>query len=78
MVSQGVRLVLGGAVLGQVVPKILTSEPAKECYVKVIACGMRVKASYEELVEKARAEVGDMVAEAQYINTKAAEKPVTE
>ncbi|MEE1160068.1 MAG: DUF6110 family protein [Atopobiaceae bacterium] len=66
-----IRLLLGGAVLGQVVPKILTSEPAKRCYVQCIAAGMRVKASYMDLVEQARAEVGDMVAEATYMNEQA-------
>ena len=28
-----VRLLLGGAVLGQIVPKVLSSEPAKKFYV---------------------------------------------
>ena len=65
-------LVLGGAVLGQVVPKVLTSEPAKKCYVQCIAAGMRAKACYLDLVEQARAEVGDMVAEATYMNAQSA------
>ena len=68
-----VRYLLGGAVLGQVVPRILTSDAAKRCYVKGIAAGMRAKSAYLDLVEQARAEVGDMVAEATFINTKAAE-----
>lgn len=67
-----IRLLLGGAVLGQVVPRILASEPAKRCYVQCIAAGMRAKASYLDLVEQARAEVGDMVAEATYMNEQAA------
>lgn len=67
-----IRLLLGGAVLGQVVPKILTSGPAKHCYVQCIAAGMRTKASYLDLVEQARAEVGDMVAEATYMNEQVA------
>lgn len=68
-----VRYLLGGAVLGQVVPRILTSDAAKRYYVKGIAAGMRAKSAYLDLVEQARAEVGDMVAEATFINTKAAE-----
>ena len=68
-----VRYLLGGAVLGQVVPKILTSNAAKQCYVKDIAAGMRAKSAYLDLVEQARAEVDDMVAEATFINTKPAE-----
>ncbi len=70
--GQTIRLLLGGAALGQVVPRILTSEPAKRCYVQCIAAGMRAKASYLDLVEQARAEVGDMVAEATYMNEQAA------
>lgn len=40
-----VRLLLGGAVLGQIVPKVLASDPAKKFYVQCIAAGMRTKAS---------------------------------
>ena len=69
--GSAIRLVLGGAVLGQVMPRILASEPAKRCYVQCIAAGMRAKASYLDLVEQARAEVGDMVAEATYMNAQA-------
>ena len=64
-------MLLGGAALGQVVPRVLTSEPAKRCYVQCIAAGMRAKANYLDLVEQARAEVGDMVAEATYMNEQA-------
>ena len=54
-------------------PKILTSNTAKRCYVKAIAVGMRAKSAYLDLAEQARAEVGDMVAEATFISTKTAE-----
>ena len=70
MISTAVRYLLGGAVLGQAVPRALTSDTAKRVYVRGIAAGMRAKASYLDLVEQARAEVGDMVAEATYLNTK--------
>lgn len=66
-------LLLGGAVLGQVVPKVLTSEPAKRCYVQCIAASMRARACYLDLVEQARAEVGDMVAEATFMNAQASD-----
>lgn len=69
-----IRYLLGGAILGQVVPKILASDAAKRYYVKGIAAGMRAKNTYLDLVEQARAEMGDMVAEATYLNTKEAEK----
>ena len=32
-----------------------------------IACGMRIKNGYQDMVEQAKAEVDDMVAEAAYI-----------
>ena len=40
---------------------------------KAIASGMRAKSAYLDLVEQARAEVDDMVAEATFISTKTAE-----
>ncbi len=78
MIGTGMRWLLGGVVLGQVAPKILTSDSAKKVYVQCIAAGMRAKATYLDLVEQARAEVGDMVAEATYLNTKDAEKAEAE
>ena len=78
IISSSVRWLLGGVVLGQAAPKILTSEAAKRTYVKGIAAGMRAKNSYLDLVEQARAEVGDMVAEATYLNAKEADKAETE
>lgn len=78
MISETTAYLLGGAVLGRVVPKILASEPAKRLYVQGIAAGMRAKASYNDLVEQARAEVGDMVAEAAYINTQAEAQEATD
>ena len=70
MISSTVGYLLGGAVLGRVLPKVLASEQAKRCYVQGIAAGMRAKSAYLDLVEQARAEVGDMVAEATYLNTR--------
>ena len=32
-----------------------------------IACGMRIKSDYQDMVEQAKAEVDDMVAKASYI-----------
>ena len=74
MISTGIRWLIGGVVLGQAAPRILSSNAAKKVYVQGIAAGMRAKSTYLDLVEQARAEVGDMVAEATYLNTKEAEK----
>ena len=48
--------------------KLLTSAPVKNACVQGIACGMRIKNGYQDMVEQAKAEVDDMVAEAAYLN----------
>ena len=54
-------LVGGGFLLGTAGIKLLTSAPVKN------ACVMRVKNCYQDMVEQAKANVDDMVAEAAYI-----------
>lgn len=61
-------LVAAGAVLGVVVPKVLASDAAKRVAVNGVAAGMRVKAGYQDIVEQAKAQVDDIVAEAEYLN----------
>ena len=46
---------------------LLTSAPVKNACVQGIACGMRIKNGYQDMVEQAKANVDDMVAEAAYI-----------
>lgn len=60
-------LVGGGFLLGTAGIKLLTSTPVKNACVQGIACGMRVKNCYQDMVEQAKANVDDMVAEAAYI-----------
>lgn len=60
-------LVGAGFLLGTVGLKALTSQQAKQCYVKGIAYGLRAKESYENIVEEAKAQVDDIVAEATYM-----------
>ena len=62
-------LVGGGFLLGTAGVKALTSAPAKKAYVQGIACGIRAKNTYQDMVEQAKAEVDDMVAEATYISS---------
>ena len=57
-----------GFLLGTVGVKELTSSTAKKCYVRSVAQGLRAKATYESIVEQAKAEVDDIVAEAAYIS----------
>ena len=60
-------LVGGGFLLGTAGIKLLTSAPVKKACVQGIACGMHIKNGYQDMVEQAKAEVDDMVAEAAYI-----------
>lgn len=53
--------------LGTAGIKLLTSAPVKNACVQGIACGMRIKNGYQDMVEQAKANVDDMVAEAAYI-----------
>lgn len=66
-------LVGAGFLLGTVGVKALTSPTAKKCYVQGVAQGLRAKASYESIVEQAKAEVDDIVAEATYISVTGAD-----
>lgn len=59
--------IAGGFLLGTLGIKALTSQPAKKLYVQGVACGLRAKESYQEIVEEAKAQVDDIVAEASYI-----------
>ncbi len=56
-----------GFLVGTVGLKAATSETAKKGYVHAMAQGIRCKNEYETLVEKAKAEYDDIVAEANYI-----------
>ena len=62
-------LVGAGFLLGTVGIKALTSPAAKRCYVQGVAYGLRAKESYSNIVEEAKAQVDDIVAEASYINS---------
>lgn len=64
-------LLLGaGFLLGTVGVKVLTSPAAKRVYVQGVAQGLRAKSTYEDIVEQAKAEVDDIMAEAAYLSAK--------
>lgn len=67
-------LIGGGFLLGTLGVKALTSDAAKKCYVQGLAQGMRAKSAYETMVEQAKAQVDDIVAEANYLNVAVAEE----
>ena len=56
-----------GFLIGTVGLKAATSTTAKKGYVHAMAQGMKAKHEYETIVEKAKAEYDDLVAEAAYI-----------
>lgn len=62
-------LVGAGFLLGTIGLKALTSPAARRCYVQGVAYGLRAKDSYSSIVEEAKAQVDDIVAEASYINS---------
>ncbi len=71
MIGKG-KLVLFGAGLlfGTAGTKILTGKAAKKACVKAVAAGLKAKAEFDRIVEAAKANVDDIVAEAKYTNDK--------
>lgn len=63
-----------GFALGTAGLAVLKSDMAKKGYVRAMATGMKVKKSYQEIVEDAKAEYEDMVQEATYISVSEAEQ----
>lgn len=61
-------LVGSGFLAGTLGVKALTSKTAKKCYVQGVAKGLQVKQGYQNIVEQAKAQVDDIMAEANYIN----------
>ena len=59
-------LVGAGFLAGTVGVKALTSKTARKCYVQGVAKGLQVKQGYQNIVEEAKAQVDDIVAEANY------------
>ena len=72
-------MLAGGFALGTLGLKALNSSTAKKCYVQGVAKGLQAKAAYQDVVEQAKAQVDDIVAEASYINESAkAEQPAVD
>ncbi|MDR3316110.1 MAG: DUF6110 family protein [Coriobacteriales bacterium] len=65
-----------GFLLGTLGVRAATSKPAKDLYVSALVKGLQAKSAGEELVEQAKSNLDDIVAEANYVNAqqKAAEK----
>ncbi len=71
-------LVGSGFLAGTLGIKALTSKTAKKCYVQGVAKGLQVKQGYQNIVEQAKAQVDDIMAEANYINLSQNEKAEAE
>ena len=59
-------LIGAGFLLGTAGVKAVTSKPAKKAYVRGIVCGMKAKEQVETMVDEAKAEFDDLMAEAGY------------
>lgn len=70
-------LVGAGFLLGSVGLKAATSKKAKKIYVKGIVQGMRAKEEIETMVDEARAEFDDLLAEAGYVKDSENEEDVS-
>jgi hypothetical protein len=75
--TKEIGLIAAGFFLGTVGVKALTSEPAKKLCVQAVSKGLQAKAAGQDIIEQAKSNVDDIVAEASYLNeqeTKEAEK----
>ena len=70
-------LVGAGFLLGSVGLKAATSKKAKKIYVKGIVQGMRAKEEVETMIDEARAEFDDLLAEAGYVKDAENEEDVS-
>lgn len=59
-------LIGAGFLLGTVGLKAATSKPARRACVKGITCGMQVKESVNTMIDEAKVEFDDLMAEAGY------------
>lgn len=71
-------LVGAGFLLGTVGVKAATSPTARRLYVKAVSKGLQAKAGCEDIVEEAKSNLDDIVAEANYINEQEAEGTAVE
>jgi hypothetical protein len=66
--TKEIGLITAGFVLGTVGVKALTSEPAKRLCVQAVSKGLQAKAVGQDIIEQAKSNVDDIVAEATYLN----------
>jgi hypothetical protein len=63
-----IGLIAAGFLLGTVGVKAATSAPAKQLCVQAVSKGLQVKAAGQDIIEQAKSNFDDIVAEANYLN----------
>ncbi|MDR2672755.1 MAG: DUF6110 family protein [Coriobacteriales bacterium] len=66
--KKGIGLVAAGFALGTLGIKALTSNQAKKIYVQAVSKGLQAKAAGQDIIEQAKSNVDDIIAEANYLN----------
>jgi hypothetical protein len=71
--SKEIGLVAAGVALGAVGVKAIKSQTAKRLCVQTVSKGLQIKAAGQDIIEQAKSNVDDIVAEASYLNQQEAE-----
>jgi vacuolar-type H+-ATPase subunit H len=71
--AKEIGLIAAGFVLGTVGVKAVTSERAKQLCVQAVSKGLQAKAVGQDIIEQAKSNVDDIVAEATYLNNQEAQ-----
>jgi polyhydroxyalkanoate synthesis regulator phasin len=66
--TKEIGLIAAGFMLGTVGVKMATSEQAKKLCVQAVSKGLLVKAAGQDIIEQAKSNVDDIIAEANYLN----------
>ncbi|MDR0347655.1 MAG: DUF6110 family protein [Coriobacteriales bacterium] len=69
--AKEIGLIAAGFVLGTVGVKAATSASARKLCVQAVSKGLQVKAAGQDILEQAKSNVDDIVAEANYLNSQA-------
>ncbi|MDR1713001.1 MAG: DUF6110 family protein [Coriobacteriales bacterium] len=73
MYKQGIGLLAAGFLLGSVGLKAATSKPAKKLYVQGVSKVLQARSAGLDIIEEAKSNLDDIIAEASYLNETPAE-----
>jgi len=68
MYKQGIGLLAAGFLLGSVGVKAATSKPAKKLYVQGVSKVLQARSAGLDIIEEAKSNLDDIIAEASYLN----------